>query len=313
MQTPNRDNKANRLGRGLSALLPNAGAAPTHANPVEAPRPQGGVLQLAIEDVQPDKKQPRQNFDDDRIEELAASIKVKGVIQPILVRRDGEKFRIIAGERRWRAAGRAGLKTVPALVREVSERQAFELALIENIQRADLNPVEEAEAFRRLIEEHQLTQEACAERLGKDRSVIANALRLLRLPEEVKSALASGALAMGHARALLGLGDDEAIKKASAQVIDRGLSVRETEKLVRKAKAPGKDAAKTEDAADAERSAASTSPQVRSLEEQLQRALGTRVKLLDKGGGKGRIEIEFFSHEELDRLLARLLGASRSA
>lgn len=308
MQTPNRDNRANRLGRGLSALLPNAGAAPAPAEPPA--RPQSGVLQVAIEDVLPDKKQPRQNFDDERIEELAASIKAKGVIQPILVRRDGEKFRIIAGERRWRAAGRAGLKTVPALVREVSERQAFELALIENIQRADLNPVEEAEAFRRLIEEHQLTQEACAERLGKDRSVIANALRLLRLPEEVKSALAAGSLAMGHARALLGLGDDEAIKKASAQVIERGLSVRETEKLVRKAKGGTKPNGKA-DAKEGEEPPAS--PQVRSLEEQLQRALGTRVKLLDKGGGKGRIEIEFFNHEELDRLLARLLGASRSA
>jgi ParB family chromosome partitioning protein len=307
MQTPNRDNRANRLGRGLSALLPNASAATA---PVEPARPQSGVLQVAIENIVPDKKQPRQNFDDERIEELAASIKAKGVIQPILVRRDGEKFRIIAGERRWRAAGRAGLKTVPALVKEVSERQAFELALIENIQRADLNPVEEAEAFRRLIEEHQLTQEACAERLGKDRSVIANALRLLRLPDEVKTALAAGSLAMGHARALLGLGDDEAIKKASAQVIERGLSVRETEKLVRKAKGGSRPGGKTE-GKDGEEAPAS--PQVRSLEEQLQRALGTRVKLLDKGGGKGRIEIEFFNHEELDRLLARLLGASRSA
>jgi ParB family chromosome partitioning protein len=269
------------------------------------------VLQVAIEDLLPDKKQPRQNFDDERIDELAASIKAKGVIQPILVRRDGEKFRIIAGERRWRAAGRAGLKTVPALVREVSERQAFELALIENIQRADLNPIEEAEAYRRLIEEHQLTQEACAERLGKDRSVIANGLRLLRLPDEVKTALASGALAMGHARALLGLADDEAIRKASAQVIDRGLSVRETEKLVRKAKGPAAKAPATEPDGSGDGEAKASSPQVRSLEEQLQRALGTRVKLLDKGGGKGRIEIEFFSHEELERLLSRLLGASR--
>lgn len=308
MQTPtNRDNKANRLGRGLSALLPNAA---TNAGVAEPSRSTGGVLQVAIEDLSPDKKQPRQIFDDERIEELAASIKAKGVIQPILVRRDGEKFRIIAGERRWRAAGRAGLKTVPALIREVSERQAFELALIENIQRADLNPVEEAEAYHRLIEEHQLTQEACAERLGKDRSVIANGLRLLRLPDDVKTALASGALAMGHARALLGLGDDDAIKKASAQVIDRGLSVRDTEKLVRKAKDGGKAPATPEKGEDGEGKA--VSPQVRSMEEQLQRALGTRVKLLDKAGGKGRIEIEFFSHEELERLLERLLGASRS-
>jgi len=291
METTVRE-KNNRLGRGFSALLPNAAPASAHG---DAPRASGGVVQLAIEDVLPDKTQPRRRFDDARIEELAASIRSKGVIQPILVRRDGNKYRIIAGERRWRASQRAGLKFVPVLVKDVTERQAFELALIENIQREDLNPIEEAEAYRRLIEEHQLTQEACAERVGKDRSSIANSLRLLRLPDEIKTALTEGELNMGHARALLGLADDEAMKRAAREVAAKKLSVRQTEQLVRRAKE-----AKSEEA----KPAAAPSVQVRAVEEKLQRALGTKVRLTDKGNGKGRIEIEFFSYEELDRILA---------
>lgn len=292
--TTTRD-KGNRLGRGFSALLPNA-AAP--AAPVEQPRPTGGVVQLAIEEVLPDKTQPRRRFEDAKIEELAASIRSKGVIQPILVRKDGTRYRIIAGERRWRASQRAGLKYVPVLVKEVTERQAFELALIENIQREDLNPVEEAEAYRRLIEEHSLTQEACAERLGKDRSSIANSLRLLRLPDEIKDALTEGSLNMGHARALLGLNDDGAMKRAAKEVAAKKLSVRQTEQLVRKAKESKGEAKKAADA--------TPSPQVRSIEEKLQRALGTKVRLTDKGGGKGKIEVDFFSYEELDRILAAI-------
>lgn len=292
MEMTTRD-KGNRLGRGFSALLPNA-AAP--AKQADSTRPVGGVVQLAIEEVLADKTQPRRKFEESKIEELAASIRSKGVIQPILVRKDGAKYRIIAGERRWRASQRAGLKYIPVLVKEVTERQAFELALIENIQREDLNPVEEAEAYRRLIEEHALTQDACAERVGKDRSSIANSLRLLRLPDEIKDSLAEGALNMGHARALLGLADDGAIKRAAREVASKKLSVRQTEQLVRKAK-EGKGESKAAPAA-------APSPQVRSIEEKLQRALGTRVRLSDKGGGKGRIEIEFFSYEELDRILA---------
>jgi len=298
METTTRD-KANRLGRGFSALLPNA---PSPAAQAEAPRANaGGVVQLAIEDVLPDKAQPRRKFEESKIEELAASIRSKGVIQPILVRKDGAKYRIIAGERRWRASQRAGLKYVPVLVKEVTERQAFELALIENIQREDLNPVEEADAYRRLIEEHALTQEACAERVGKDRSSIANSLRLLRLPDEIKDSLVDGSLNMGHARALLGLADDDSMKRAAKEVAAKKLSVRQTEQLVRKArekKGEGKEAA-----------AAAPSPQVRSIEEKLQRALGTRVRLTDKGGGKGKLEIEFFSYEELDRILAAMGAA----
>ncbi len=293
MEPTTRD-KGNRLGRGFSALLPNA--APAAAHP-EAPRSNtGGVVQLAIEDVLPDKTQPRRKFEEAKIEELAASIRSKGVIQPILVRKDGAKYRIIAGERRWRASQRAGLKSVPVLVKEVTERQAFELALIENIQREDLNPVEEADAYRRLIEEHALTQEACAERVGKDRSSIANSLRLLRLPEEIKDSLVEGTLNMGHARALLGLVEDESMKRAAKEVTAKKLSVRQTEQLVRKAKEKKGDVK--------EAAPTAPSPQVRSIEEKLQRALGTKVRLTDKGGGKGKLEIEFFSYEELDRILA---------
>lgn len=288
--------KGNRLGRGFSALLPNAGAP---APAAESARQGAGVLTIAIEEVAPDKTQPRRQFDEERIEELAASIRAKGVIQPILVRRDGSVYRIIAGERRWRASQRAGLKFVPALVKEVTERQAFELALIENIQREDLNAIEEAEAYRRLIDEHGLTQEACAERVGKDRSSIANSLRLLKLPGDIKDALSEGSLNMGHARALLGLGGEPEIKRAAAEVMSRKLSVRQTEQLVRKQKEGGQQA-KAAPTGKSRRESA----EVRSIEERLQRALGTKVRLVDNGKGKGRLEIDFFSYEELDRLLA---------
>ncbi|AKU92863.1 Chromosome (plasmid) partitioning protein ParB [Vulgatibacter incomptus] len=261
------------------------------------------MVNLAIEEIAPDKSQPRRRFEEAKIEELAASIRTKGVIQPILVRRDGDQYRIIAGERRWRASQRAGMKFVPALVKEVTERQAFELALIENIQREDLNAVEEAEAYRRLIDEHGLTQEGCAERVGKDRSSIANSLRLLRLPDDIKEALTEGELNMGHARALLGLADEAAMKRAAKEVASKSLSVRQTEQLVRKQKESGGESKAGEPVVKPDNTA-----QVRSVEERLQRALGTKVRLTDKGKGRGRLEIEFFSYEELDRLLAVMMG-----
>lgn len=296
MEANTRD-KPNRLGRGFSALLPNA-PAPAVTTEGAPQRGANSVLLVAIEEVQPDKLQPRRHFDEAKIEELAASIRAKGVIQPILVRKDGNRYRIIAGERRWRATQRAGLKNIPVLVKEVTERQAFELALIENIQREDLNPVEEAEAYRRLIDEYQLTQDACAERVGKDRSSVANSLRLLKLPDDVKESLADGVLNMGHARALLGLGDEAAIKKAAREVVAKKLSVRQTEQLVRSNRDEPSASKAPKDKAP--------SPQVRAIEEKLQRALGTKVRLTDKGNGKGKIEIDFFSYAELDGLLASL-------
>jgi len=209
------------LGRGLSALIPGG-----------SPGERKGVIMLGIEQIQPDRGQPRRYFDETHILELSESIRAKGVLQPLLVRRDGEGYAIVAGERRWRAAQRAGLREVPCIVRDVSEPEAFELALIENIQREDLNAIEEAEAYQRLIEYHGLTQEELAQRVGKDRSTISNALRLLRLPEPIKLAMSSGALSMGHARALLALGDEADLRRAAEKVMNEALSVREAANLL---------------------------------------------------------------------------------
>lgn len=288
--------KSNRLGRGFSALLPQAGTASTRPSGA-ATGGQEGVAQIPIEEILPDKNQPRRHFDEAHIAELASSIKSKGVIQPILVRKEGNQYRLIAGERRWRASQRAGLQNIPALVKDVTERQAFELALIENVQREDLNPIEEAQAYHRLIEEFGLTQEGCAERVGKERSSIANSLRLLRLPDAVKASLIEGSLNMGHARALLGLGDEDAIARAANHVMAKRLSVRQTEQLVRREKKE-KSAVKA-----SEGTGPTASAQVRAIEERLQQQLGTKVRLVDRGKGRGKIEIEFFSYEELDRLL----------
>jgi ParB family chromosome partitioning protein len=271
-------------------------APPAAADRPAFNRPQ--VLSLPIEDLDRDERQPRQKFDSLKLEELASSIRTRGIVQPILVRRDEGRYRIIAGERRWRAAQLAGLKEVPAIVREASEKEAFEIALIENLQREDLNPIEEAEGYRRLIDEHGLTQESVAARVGKDRSSVANALRLLNLPEKVKAALLEGSLGMGHARALLGLAEDEAICRAADQVVGQKLSVRAAEQLVRKLKEGNHP--------EAAKAKKQESAQVRSLVEQLQRSLGTKARLIDRGG-KGRIELDFFSYDDLDRLLDRLI------
>src|SRR3954470_2147742 len=196
------------LGRGLGALIPGG-----------SPAERKGVVQLGIEEIKPNRHQPRRHFDQTHIEELAESIKSKGVLLPLIVRRSENGYILVAGERRWRAAQRAGLRELPVMIREVSEKESFELALIENIQREDLNPVEEAEAYRRLIEEHGLTQEELAARVGKDRSTVANALRLLRLPEAIKQAIVAGALSMGHARALLAVSDESDLRRAAEKVI----------------------------------------------------------------------------------------------
>ncbi|HYV67475.1 MAG TPA: ParB/RepB/Spo0J family partition protein, partial [Myxococcales bacterium] len=240
------------LGRGLSALIPG-GAAPER---------KGGVVMLGIEEIEPDRGQPRRYFDEAHILELAESIRSKGVLQPLLVRRQGERYALVAGERRWRAAQRAGLRELPCILRDVTEPEAFELALIENIQREDLNAIEEAEAYQRLIEYHGLTQEELAQRVGKDRSTVANALRLLRLPEPIKLAMSSGALSMGHARALLALSDETDLRRAAEKVMNEALSVREVEQLVQRLK--GKKVIQKERARDG-------SVQLRHVVERLQR------------------------------------------
>jgi ParB family transcriptional regulator, chromosome partitioning protein len=282
------------LGKGLSALIPDA---------PEPPRQ--GVTEVDIDLLAPSDQQPRLQMDDARLTELADSIKANGVIQPILVRRTGTTYRIIAGERRWRAAQRAGLLKVPVVVRDVpegSEKNLLELALVENIQREDLNPVDEALAYQRLAEEFTLTQEQIAAAVGKDRSSVANFMRLLKLPEEVRGDLASGALSMGHARALLSLPDAAAQRHVAREVISKALSVRDTEALVKKmtSAAPARSRGTTRPPADVH---------TRAAEDRMRFALGTKVRIVRRASG-GTIEIDFSSESELNRLYDYLINRS---
>jgi len=257
--------------------------------------PTTGIVRIPVEHVLRDPSQPRKTFDETKLRELAESIRTQGVIQPVLVRRDGSDYRLIAGERRWRAAQLAGLHEIPALVRDVTAAEAFELALVENLQRTDLNPLEEAEGYRRLIQEFGLTQDQVGERVGRDRTSVANALRLLQLPDGVKELLASGALGMGHARALLGMGSGAELVRTAERIVREQLSVRETERIVR--------TARPSSTAPSRKPSGSTA--ARAVVEDLQRRLGTKVRLEDRGG-KGTLEIDFFSYEDLERILALL-------
>jgi ParB family transcriptional regulator, chromosome partitioning protein len=268
------------LGRGLSALIPDAAA----------PSLNDRSLDVDTDLLRPNPFQPRTAIDETKIEELARSIRAHGIIQPIIVRRSGEGYEIVAGERRWRASQRAGLLKVPVVVRDIPDDRLLAAALIENIQREDLNPVEEAHAYRRLADQFHLTQEQIADAIGKDRSSVANYLRLLKLPGEVLAGLGSGALSMGHARALLGLPDDEMQLRVSRDVIGRNLSVRETEALVKNATQP-----------PTEKTPVEKDVHTRAAEEQLRFALGTRVRIERKRKG-GQIEIDFGSEDELQRL-----------
>lgn len=299
MSTPPPKRKA--LGRGLAALIPSAAPPPP---PVAAPAPvarsNDGLRTVAIEDVHPSPGQPRKHFDDARLEELAASIRAQGIIQPLVVRlREAGGYELIAGERRWRAAQRAGLHEVPAVVRDVAEKRAFEMALVENLQRQDLNPIEEAQGFERLIAEFGYTQEAMATRVGKDRSTVANALRLLRLPDSVREMVTEGRLAMGHARALLGLEETDAIERLARRVLARELSVRQVEALVKRERDGGGN--------EPAPSPTPVSASARDLGERLTRSLGTRVKVIEEGPGKGRLEISYHSLDQLDVVLSRIL------
>jgi ParB family chromosome partitioning protein len=303
------------LGRGLSALIPEAPAAPPPAPPVaQAPTRDTTPTEVDLDLIAPNPYQPRLNFDEAKLEELAQSIRANGLIQPIVVRRAGgaksasaapaagtPPYEIIAGERRWRAAQRAGLLRVPVLVKDVPDEKLLEVALIENIQREDLNPIDEALAYRRLIDDFHLTQEALASAVGKDRSSVANFLRLLKLPDSVRKEVASGALSMGHARALLAIEQEAALERAAREVLEQKLSVRETEALAKKANEPAK-AEPTPAGADGE-AAAELPPDIhtRKAEETMRMSLGTRVHIRRKGKG-GRIEIEFVSEDELHRL-----------
>ena len=299
--------KRNALGRGLAALIPSAPAPASAAGAAHnlAPSPArfgDGTRTIAIEDIHPSPGQPRHHFDDARLEELAASIRVQGIIQPLIVRaRPDGGFELIAGERRWRAAQRAGLHQVPAVVRDVAPTQAFEMALVENLQREDLNPLEEAAGYQRLMSEFGYTQEQLSERVGKDRSTVANSLRLLRLPEPVRALLAEGRLSMGHARALLGLEAPSEMEKLARRIVSAELSVRRVEEMVRKAR-QGADTTARPAAAPPR-----PSTSARDLAMRLTRALGTRVELVEAGPDRGQIAIHYHSLDQLDALLERLL------
>jgi ParB family chromosome partitioning protein len=286
--------KHRALGRGLDALLSDAPAGPSGKEQ---------AFTCPIERIIPQTDQPRRHFDDQKLDELAQSIREHGVLEPLVVRRaprDGssgasDRYQIIAGERRWRAAQRAGLRELLVVVKDVSPSNAFELALIENVQREDLNPLELAEALERLVREHGYTQEALASRIGKDRATIANSLRLLKLPARVRQMVIEGTLSEGHARALLGASDPKTIEALAEKVMRGGLSVRETEKLVR-----GKKKGQS-DSEDGKKSAS-----VRDLEARLSRQLGARVEVTDDHG-KGEITISYGSLDELDRILDHIL------
>lgn len=271
------------LGRGLDALIPKETAS-------------AGFILAAIHDVRPNLRQPRKEFDDDAIAELSLSIKEKGVLQPLLVRRVGNGYEIIAGERRWRAAQKAGVTKVPIIIKEASDGEALELALIENLQRQDLNPIEEASGYHHLIENFGLTHEEVATRIGKDRSTITNQLRLLRLPEEAQRALAQGEITAGHARAILSLGSPAEMQSALSAIRKQKLSVRNTESLVKKMSGTAKKEEKESD----------EDPYVRSLADELKRSLSTQVRIV-YNNGRGRIEIDYYSTDELERLAAFLL------
>lgn len=281
------------LGKGLSALIPGASEARGDG------KDESLSFEVAVERITPSPFQPRRIFDEAKISELASSIQNQGIIQPLVVRRKGDQYELIAGERRWRAAMKAGLERVPVVVRDASDHEALQLALVENLQREDLNPIEEASGYRRLQEEFQWSQEQMAERVGKSRSAIANSMRLLALPPEIQQEIAAGTLPAGQARALLALQSEPLIISACREVIAKGLSTRETEKLVRHLKFGKK-----------RRREASLDPNLRSVVEEMQRALGTRVRLLPKSrSAKGKIEIEYYSLPDLERIIHTITGS----
>ena len=282
------------LGKGLSALI---AAAPP---PTADVRDQRG-LEIAVERITPSPFQPRRTFDEAKIDELAASIRNQGIIQPLVVRAKADGFELIAGERRWRAAMKAGLERVPVVLREASDHEALQLALVENLQREDLNPIEEAAGYRRLQEEFHWSQEEMAEKVGKSRPAIANSLRLLSLPAEVQWQVSEGHLPAGQARALLGLPTEALVISACREVIARGLSTRETEKMVRLL-ITGRKRRRAVPLLDAD---------LKAVVEELQRALGTRVRLLPKPRStKGKIEIEYYATADLDRIIQTITRGS---
>jgi len=269
------------LGKGLGALIDTENILSENS----------GIVELKITDIEPNKEQPRKNFNQEKLQALAESIREHGVVQPIIVKKQDKVYTIIAGERRWRAAKMAGLKTIPSIIKDLSSKETMEIALIENLQREDLNPIEEAEAFQKLMEEHGMTQEELSKLVGKSRAAIANSVRLLTLPEKIKDMLINEQLTPGHARALITIEDTEKQLKIAEEIIEKNLSVRETEKLVNEQK--NKKIHKRNVVKDAT---------ILDIEEKLKGILGTKVELRHNKN-KGKIVIEYYSNEEFNRII----------
>lgn len=290
---------ARGLGKGLDSLIPNAvEEAKVKKEAQQAVKEDKSVQETVVKItmVEPNRKQPRKNFDEDALQELADSIKQFGLIQPILVQDRKDHYEIIAGERRWRAAKMAGLKEVPVIIRSYSEQEIMEISLIENIQREDLNPIEEAQAYKRLLEEFHLKQDEVAERVSKSRAAVTNSMRLLKLSDEVQQMLIDDMISTGHARALLAIDNPEEQYNTAQRIFDEKLSVREVEKLVKNLNKPVKPAKKAADN--------STMDAIYlDIEDKLKQRLSTKVTVTSKGEGAGKIEIEFYNHEDLDRLM----------
>lgn len=294
------------LGRGLDAMISDSSKPRQEEKKIEksAAKEQGGdskdkVIMVKIAQVEPSRKQPRKQFDEDALLELAESIKQFGVLQPLLVQKKEDYYEIIAGERRWRASKLAGIKEIPVMVKDFSDQEAVEISLIENIQRENLNPIEEAAAYKRLMEEFHLKQDTIAERVSKSRTAVTNSMRLLKLDERVQQMLIDEMLSTGHARALLAIEDKNAQYAAAVKVFDEKLSVRETEKLVKELLNPvSKKEEKTEDSAQ--------DLIYQKLEEKIKGIIGSKVAIHRKNKDKGRIEIEYYSQEELERIVELL-------
>ena len=290
------------LGKGLDTLIPASGVktVPSKAKPISANLKEG-VVEVNINKVEPNREQPRRKFEEDSLKELADSIKQYGVLQPLIVQQKDDYYEIIARERRWRASKLAGLKKVPIIVKEYNDQQVLEIALIENIQREDLDPIEEALAYQRLISDYKLKQEEVADKVFKSRSAITNSMRLLKLDKRVQELLVAKEISSGHARALLAVEDKDRQYALAQMIADKKLSVREVEKLVNQEKDQKVKPQKAE------------SPNkvfYQRMEEQMKQAMGTKVKLVEKAGGKGKIEIEFYSPDELDRIYQSIMKLS---
>ena len=284
------------MGKGLDSLIPDAvGEAKAKKEVKETTgKKDGGVVLVKITSVEPNRKQPRKNFDEDKLQELADSIKQVGMLEPPLVQDRKDHYEIIAGERRWRAAKLAGLKEIPVIIRDYSEREIMEISLIENIQREDLNPIEEAQAFKRLLTEFNLKQDEVAERVSKSRAAVTNSIRLLKLSDDVQQMVIDDMISTGHARALLAIEDHEEQYSLAQKIFDEKLSVRDVEKLVKNLHKPVKPKKLDDKTMQAI---------YLDIEERLKQRLSTKVTVTSKGEGIGKIEIEFYSHDDLDRLL----------